>query len=75
VSSSPDDSGRTVSTAGEASSDAAPAESDLGVRDAQLADGDGPDEAGVNGSDAPPPSSGGGGSDSGPTAGPDDKQV
>jgi hypothetical protein len=64
-----------VSTAGETASDGAPAESDLGVRDAQLADGDGPDGTTVNGGDAPPPSTGGGGSDAGPTAGPDDKQV
>ena len=75
MSSSPSDSGKTVSSATDASSDAAPAESDLGVRDAQLADGDGPDDATVNGSDAPQPSSGGGGADAGPTAGPDDKQV
>lgn len=75
MSSSPSDSGKTVSTAGETASDAAPAESDLGVRDAQLADGDGPDDATVNGSDAPQPFSSGGGSDAGPTAGPDDKQV
>lgn len=73
--SSPDDSGKQVSTATEASSDAAPPESDLGVRDAQLADGDGPDDATVSGSDAPQPFSGGGGSDAGPTAGPDDRQV
>jgi hypothetical protein len=75
VSSSESNSGKTVSTASETPSDSAPAESDLGVRDAQLADGDGPDDATVNGSDAPQPFSGGGGSDAGPTAGPDDKQV
>jgi hypothetical protein len=75
VASSSSDSGKTVSTAGETASDASPAESDLGVRDAQLADGDGPDDTTVNGSDAPQPSSGGGGSDAGPTAGPADKQV
>ena len=75
MSSSPDDSGKAVSTAGEASGDAAPAESDLGVRDAQLVDGDGPDDATANGSDAPEPFTSGRGSDAGPTAGPDDKQV
>jgi hypothetical protein len=75
VASSPSDSGKSVSTAGETASDAAPAESDLGVRDAQLADGDGPEDATVDGSDAPQPFSGGGGSKAGPTAGPDDKQV
>ena len=75
MASSPDDPGKQVSTATEASSDAAPAESDLGVRDAQLADGDGPDDASVNGSDAPQPFSGGAGSEARPTAGPDDKQV
>jgi hypothetical protein len=74
VSSSPNDSGKTVSTASQ-TSDSAPAESDMGVRDAQLADGDGPDEATANGSDAPQPFTSGGGSDAGPTAGPDDKQV
>jgi hypothetical protein len=42
----------------------------MGVRDAQLADGDGPDDATVNGSDAPEPFSSGGGTDEGPTAGP-----
>jgi hypothetical protein len=75
VTSPESDSGKTVSTATEASSDAAPAESDLGVRDAQLAHGDGPDDTTVDGGDAPQPFSGGGGSDAGPTAGPDDKQV
>ena len=67
-------SGKTVSTAS-TTSDSAPAESDMGVRDAQLVDGDGPDSATVNGSDAPEPFSGGGGADEGPTAGPADKQV
>jgi hypothetical protein len=47
----------------------------MGVRDAQLADGDGPDDAAVNGSDAPQPFSGGNAGETGPTAGPDDKQV
>ena len=69
------DSGKTVSTATETPSDSAPAESDMGVRGAQLADGDGPDDAAVNGSGAPQPFSGGSADESGPTAGPDDKQV
>jgi hypothetical protein len=68
------DSGKTVSTA-DTTGDSAPAESDLGVRDAQLVDGDGPDSASVNGSDAPEPFTSGGGSDAGPTAGPADRQV
>ena len=38
----------------------------MGVRDAQLVDGDGPDDATVNGSDAPEPFSSGGGSRRGP---------
>jgi hypothetical protein len=67
-------SGKTVSTA-DTTGDSAPAESDLGVRDAQLVDGDGPDSASVNGSDAPEPFTSGGGSDAGPTAGPADRQV
>jgi hypothetical protein len=75
VPSSDSTSGKTVSTA-DTAGDSAPAESDMGVRDAQLVDGDGPDTATTNGSDAPQPfTSGNGGSDAGPTAGPDDKQV
>ncbi|WP_116452425.1 hypothetical protein [Blastococcus litoris] len=75
VPSSDSTSGKTVSTAS-TTSDSAPAESDMGVRDAQLVDGDGPDDSTVNGSDAPEPfTSGNGGSDAGPTAGPADKQV
>jgi hypothetical protein len=75
VPTSPSDSGKTVSTA-DTTGDSAPAESDMGVRDAQLVDGDGPDTTTVNGSDAPEPfTSGGGGADEGPTAGPDDRQV
>lgn len=75
MTSSSSDSGKTVSTAMETSSDAAPAESDLGVRDAELAGGDGPGDADSDIQKAPQPFSGGGGSDAGPTAGPDDKQV
>ncbi len=74
VPSSDSTSGKTVSTA-DTTGDSAPAESDMGVRDAQLVDGDGPDSATVNGSDAPEPFTSGGGADEGPTAGPDDRQV
>ena len=74
VPSSDSTSGKTVSTAS-TTSDSAPAESDMGVRDAQLVDGDGPDDSTVNGSDATEPFSSGGGADEGPTAGPADKQV
>ena len=75
VPSSDNNSGKTVSTATGTPSDSAPAESDMGVRDAQLVDGDGPDDASVNGTDAPEPFTSGGGADAGPTAGPTDKQV
>ncbi|MGY1913922.1 hypothetical protein [Blastococcus sp. SYSU DS0973] len=74
VPSSDSTSGKTVSTASQ-TSDSAPAESDMGVRDAQLVEGDGPDSATENGTDAPQPFTSGGGSDQGPTAGPADKQV
>ena len=70
----PSGEGKTVSTASQ-TSDSAPAESDMGVRDAQLADGDGPDDATANGPDAPEPFTSGGGTDAGPTAGPADTQV
>jgi hypothetical protein len=73
VSGSDSNSGKTVSTASQ-TSDSAPAESDMGTRDAQLADGDGPDDA-DDGSGAPGTATGGGGSDAGPTAGPADRQV
>ena len=43
VPSSDSTSGKTVSTASQ-TTDSAPAESDMGVRDAQLVDGDGPDD-------------------------------
>ncbi len=64
-------SGKTVSTASQ-TSDSTPAESDMGEHDAQMADGDGPDEPA---NPTPEPFTSGGGSDAGPTAGPDDKQV
>jgi hypothetical protein len=75
VPSSPSESGKTVSTATEAPGDSSPGESDMGTRDAQLAEGDGPDTATANGSDAPEPFTSGGGADEGPTAGPADKQA
>ena len=72
--SSSDSAGKTVSTASQ-TSDSAPDESDMGTRDAQLADGDGPDRTTDDGPDAPGTATGGGGSDAGPTAGPADEQV
>lgn len=74
MASTSDDSGKQVSTASQ-TSDSAPAESDMGTRDAQLADGDGPDSTKHDGPDAPGTATGGGGSDAGPTAGPADRQV
>jgi hypothetical protein len=74
VASSPSDSGKTVST-GQTTGDSAPAESDMGMRDAQEVKGDGPDEPTPPESTAPEPFSSGGGADAGPTAGPADKQV
>jgi hypothetical protein len=76
VPSSPSDSGKTVSTATDTPSDSAPAESDMGMRDAQLVEGDGPDTVTPPEETAPEPfSSGGGAEGEGPTAGPDDRQV
>ena len=74
MSSSDSNSGKTVSTASQ-TSDSAPAESDMGTRDAQLADGDGPDSTRDDGPGAPGTATGGGGADAGPTAGPADRQV
>ncbi|TYP88423.1 hypothetical protein [Blastococcus xanthinilyticus] len=74
VPSSDDFAGKTVSTA-DTTSDSAPAESDMGVRDAQFVSGDGPTDAEENIQQAPEPFSSGGGADEGPTAGPADKQV
>ncbi|WP_157943999.1 hypothetical protein [Blastococcus atacamensis] len=74
VPSSPSTSGKTVSTA-DTTGDSAPAESDMGVRDAQFVDGDGADTASEDVKNTPEPFSSGGASDAGPTAGPDDKQV
>lgn len=53
VSSSGTDSGTTVSTAMESPGDAAPPESDLGVRDAEAAHGDGPEDADADIQEAP----------------------
>jgi hypothetical protein len=75
VPSSDSTSGKTVSTAMDTPSDSSPPESDMGMRDAQLVKGDGPDEATPPEATAPEPFSSGGGADEGPTAGPDDKQV
>jgi hypothetical protein len=74
VPTSDSNSGKTVSTAS-TTSDSAPAESDMGVRDAQLVDGDGPDESTDPTAATNEPFTSGGGSDAGPTAGPDDKAV
>ncbi|MGY2084423.1 hypothetical protein [Blastococcus sp. SYSU DS0539] len=74
VPSSDSTSGKTVSTA-DTTGDSAPPESDMGVRDAQFADGDGPDSAGEDIKNTPEPFTSGGGATAGPTAGPDDKQV
>ena len=67
-------SGKTVSTASTTSA-SAPAEADMGVRDAQLVDGDGPDTSTDPTAATPQPFSSGDGADAGPTAGPADKQV
>lgn len=72
----PSESGKAVSTAMGAAGDSSPSESDLGARDAQMADGDGADEASKSLTDAPEPfTSGGGAQGTTPTAGPDDKKV
>jgi hypothetical protein len=83
VPSSPSNSGKTVSTAMETAGDSTPPETDMGMQDAQLAEGDGAlddaplspgaDEGGRG--DAPEPFSTGGSDPDGPTAGPDDKRV
>jgi hypothetical protein len=67
-------SGKTVSTA-DTTSDSAPPESDMGVRDAQFVDGDGADSASEDIKNTPEPFTSRGGADEGPTAGPADKQV
>ena len=65
-----DQSGKTVSDAMFVSGDSAPAESDMGIRDAQNVAGD--DNAGATDptQTAPEPFTSGGGSQEGPTAGP-----
>jgi hypothetical protein len=75
VPSSPSESGKTVSTAMDTPSDSSPPESDMGMRDAQLVEGDGPDEVTPPEETTPEPFSSGGGSDEGPTAGPSDRPV
>jgi hypothetical protein len=72
-----DNDGKTVSTAMETTSDSAPPESDLGIRDAQLVEGDGPDTVTHPEETASEPFTSGGAAaqGEGPTAGPDDKQV
>jgi hypothetical protein len=75
VPSSDSNAGKTVSTATGTPSDSAPPESDMGLRDAQLVDGDGPHDATDPAADTSEPFSSGGGADEGPTAGPADKQV
>jgi hypothetical protein len=47
----------------------------MGMRDAQLVEGDGPDVATPPETTAPEPFTSGGGADEGPTAGPGDKPV
>jgi hypothetical protein len=73
VPSSDSTSGKTVSTA-DTTSDSAPAESDMGERDAQMTEGDDPGSSTTQ-SGPPEPFTSGGGADAGPTAGPADKQV
>ena len=75
VPSSDEFGGKTVSTA-TTTGDSAPNESDMGVRDAQFVEGDGPTSTGEDIQNSPQPfTSGGGGADEGPTAGPADRQV
>ena len=70
VPTSSDNSGKTVSSAMNESGDSAPPESDMGIRDAQFVDGDGPDGETKPEQTAPEPFTSGGGADEGPTAGP-----
>jgi hypothetical protein len=75
VPSSPSNSGKTVSTAQDTPGDASPEESDMGMRDAQLVKGDGPDLSTPPEETTPEPyTSGGGAQGQGPTAGPRDQQ-
>lgn len=71
VPSSPSDneSGKTVSSATWEAGDSAPAESDMGIRDAQMVDSDGPTDP-VDPKNSPEPFSSGGSDEPGPTAGP-----
>ncbi|MGY1664021.1 hypothetical protein ACI78Q_22550 [Geodermatophilus sp. SYSU D00705] len=75
VPSSPSNSGKTVSTAQDTPGDASPEESDMGMRDAQLVEGDGPDLPTAPEDTRPEPyTSGGNAPDPSPTAGPRDQQ-
>ncbi|MGY1745571.1 hypothetical protein [Blastococcus sp. SYSU D00695] len=64
-----DDAGKTVSSATWEAGDSAPAESDMGIRDAQMVDSDGPTDP-VDPKDTPKPFTSGGSDEPGPTAGP-----
>ncbi|WP_156036497.1 hypothetical protein [Blastococcus sp. URHD0036] len=64
-----DNAGKTVSSATWESGDSAPAESDMGIRDAQMVDSDGPTDP-VDPKNNPEPFTSGGSDDPGPTAGP-----
>jgi hypothetical protein len=66
---SSNESGKTVSSATWESGDSAPAESDMGIRDAQTVDADGPTDP-VDPGNTPTPFTSGGNEDPGPTAGP-----
>ncbi|MGY1773074.1 hypothetical protein [Blastococcus sp. SYSU D00813] len=63
------ESGKTVSSATWEAGDSAPAESDMGIRDAQMVDSDGPTDP-VDPKNSPEPFSSGGSDEPGPTAGP-----
>ena len=66
---SSDDSGKTVSSATWEAGDSAPAESDMGIRHAQMVDSDGPTDP-VDPKNSSTPFTSGGSDDPGPTAGP-----
>ncbi|MGY1741051.1 MULTISPECIES: hypothetical protein [unclassified Blastococcus] len=63
------ESGKTVSSATWEAGDSAPAESDMGIRDAQMVDSDAPTHP-VDPKNNPEPFTSGGSEDPGPTAGP-----
>jgi hypothetical protein len=66
---SSNESGKTVSSATWESGDSAPAESDMGIRDAQTVADDAPTDP-VDPTNTPEPFTSGGSEDPGPTAGP-----